>query len=157
VARPARVPDAQRARPTAPVEEERGSRGRVLAAVATVALLVAAVVVGVLLSRGGDDTGDRGQVPSPPVDTSLPDVQDPGSLAAPSNVRGKVVGDRAVFRWKVVPGASGYLVTGPDGTPHRTTTAQVGIPLHGASSMCVQVRSVGDGTGSQGSTQGCTG
>jgi len=154
-------PTADRPGLVAGVQDGPGAaarRGRTLAIGATVVLLIVAVAVGLLLTRGGGED-DPGTVPSPSVDTALPGVG--AGPAAPRRVVGKIVGGRAVFTWARVAGATGYQWAASDdsGTPRagRAAKPTVSLPLKGADRLCIDVRTLADGVGSQGATRGCAG
>lgn len=133
-----------------------GGRSRGLAIAATVVVLVAAVVVGLLLTRGGQPA-PTGTEPSPPVDTQLPGVG--AGPPAPTRVVGRIEDGHAVFTWPRVPAATGYqwVATTGDQRSGRVTEPKVSLPVHGSSRVCVDVRTLSDSGGSQGATRGCTG
>ncbi|NGN95966.1 hypothetical protein G5C66_24905, partial [Nocardioides sp. KC13] len=88
-----------------------------------------------------------------PVETDLPGVTGP---AAPGKVKGTLEGNRAVFTWSGVPGATGYKWVGDNSTSGNVSQPKAVVRLHGASKVCIQVRSLSEnGNVSQGAAQAC--
>ncbi|MFE6647342.1 protein kinase [Nocardioides sp. NPDC057772] len=128
------------------------SRSKTPAIIGVVVLFLIAAAIGIALSRGGEDE-EPDEVPPPPVETDLPGVTGP---AAPGKVKGTLDGNRAVFTWSGVPGATGYKWVGDNSTSGNVSRPKAVVRLNGAGKVCIQVRSLGEnGSVSQGATQAC--
>ncbi|MFI5622419.1 serine/threonine-protein kinase [Nocardioides sp. NPDC051685] len=128
------------------------SRSKTPAIIGVVVLFLIAAVIGIVLSRGGEDEKPD-EVPPPPVETDLPGVTGP---AAPGKVKGTLKGNRAVFTWSGVPGATGYKWVGDNSTSGNVSQPKAVVRLEGATKVCIQVRSLGEnGNVSQGAAQAC--
>ena len=128
------------------------TRSKTPAIIGVVVLILVAAVIGIVLSRGGE--GEKpDNVPPPPVETDLPGVTGP---AAPGKVTGSLKGNRAVFTWSGVPGATGYKWVGDNSTSGKVGKPKAVVRLKGAAKVCIQVRSLGEnGSVSQGAGQSC--
>ncbi|MEI7054978.1 serine/threonine-protein kinase [Nocardioides sp. CCNWLW239] len=128
------------------------TRSKTPAIIGVVVLFLIAAVVGIMLARGGEDDKPD-EVPPPPVETDLPGVTGP---AAPGKVTGTLNGNRAVFTWSGVPGATGYKWVGDNSTSGTVDRPKAVVRLDGATKVCIQVRSLGEnGNVSQGAAQAC--
>ncbi|MBG6094283.1 protein kinase domain-containing protein [Nocardioides sp. WG-D5] len=128
------------------------TRSKTPAIIGVVVLFLIAAVIGIMLSRGGEDEKPD-EVPPPPVETDLPGVTGP---AAPGKVKGTLEGNRAVFTWSGVPGATGYKWVGDNSTSGSVSRPKAVVRLDGATKVCIQVRSLGEnGNVSQGAAQAC--
>ncbi|TQL66732.1 serine/threonine protein kinase [Nocardioides albertanoniae] len=130
----------------------QGSRSKTPAIIGVVILILVAAAIGIALSRGGEDEKPD-KVPPPPVETDLPGVTGP---AAPGKVKGTLKGNRAVFTWSGVPGATGYKWVADNSTAGKVGQPKAVVRLAGAAKVCIQVRSLGEnGNVSQGAGQAC--
>ncbi|MGH3351899.1 MAG: serine/threonine-protein kinase [Nocardioides sp.] len=128
------------------------TRSKTPAIIGVAVLILIAAVIGIVLSRGGEDEKPD-EVPPPPVETDLPGVTGP---AAPGKVKGTPKGNRAVFTWSGVPGATGYKWVGDNSTNGNVTRPKAVVRFAGATKVCIQVRSLGEnGNLSQGAGQAC--
>ena len=128
------------------------SRSKTPAIIGAIVLILAAAIIGIVLSRQGKDEKPD-NVPPPPVETDRPGVSGP---AAPGKVDGTIKGKRAVFTWSGVPGATGYRWVADNSTAGKVGQPKAVVRLAGATKVCIQVRSLGEnGNVSQGAGQAC--
>lgn len=135
--RPRVAVGAQTSQP--PPEPTREPSPRRWPLLATGAVAVVAVVVGIVLSsRSGEEPQAHHRTTHQPVNTSLDDAV-PGGILEPPTLVAHAEGSKIRFSWAPVTGASWYEWRVGDGSARRTTKTAVSVARTPGAKTCIKV------------------
>jgi hypothetical protein len=125
------------------------------------AVVVMAIVVGIVLSAGGSSP-QHGKAGNSPTVLDTEDLNPPDTLAGAPTVRARYDAARKVvrFTWSAADGsrggAFGWYPAGNPASLTRTSRTSVDVPRTGSAKVCIQVQQIGtDGTSSPPSKEIC--